>query len=90
MVYCDSVVSHVDEFEPDDYPIKLECHGGGGTDMTEIVRWVEDQGVEPDVIVILTDGFTPSDCDPPCSLVWATTGNENLENGEVIKIDPEE
>lgn len=90
VVYCDSVVSHVDEFEPDDYPIKLECHGGGGTDMTEIVRWVEDQDIEPDVIVILTDGFTPSDCDPPCPLVWATTGSENLENGEVIKIDPEE
>lgn len=90
VVYCDSQVSQVDEFEPDDYPIKLKCHGGGGTDMTKIVHWVEDQDIEPDVIVILTDGFTPSDCDPPCPLVWATTEKEDLQDGEVIKIDLED
>lgn len=90
VVYCDSSVDHVDEFTEDDYPIRLECHGGGGTDMTEIVKWVDDQGIDPDVIVILTDGWTPSECNPPCPLVWATTDSENLENGEVIKIDLED
>jgi len=90
VVYCDSHIDHVDEFDPDDYPIKLKCHGGGGTDMTEIVRWVDDQNIDPDVIVILTDGYTSSECDPPCPLVWATTNNEDLQNGEVIKIDMED
>ena len=33
--------------------------GGGGTDMMEGVRWLaEDKSSEPDVVIVLTDGFT--------------------------------
>lgn len=87
VVYCDAKIQHVDEFEREDYPIVFKPMGGGGTDMRKIVLWVEKKEIVPDVLLILTDGETPSDCEPPCPLVWLTTDKENFSCGEVIKID---
>ncbi len=87
VVYCDAKIQHVDEFAKDDYPIVFKPMGGGGTDMRKIVRWVKKEELEPDVLLILTDGYTPSDCEPSCPLVWLTTDIEKFSCGKVIKID---
>lgn len=87
VVYCDARIQRVEEFEKDDYPITFKPIGGGGTDMRKIVRWVKKEDLEPDVLLILTDGYTLSDCEPTCPLIWATTGVETFSCGEVIKID---
>lgn len=90
VVYCDDTVSHVDEFTQEAFPVKLEPHGGGGTDMREIVAWIEEQNIEPDVCCILTDGYTPFPESSPCPLVWAITTDEgNPPCGDVVRIDME-
>lgn len=39
--------------------------GGGGTDMAAAIVTVEGQRPRPDVLVVITDGFTPWPPDPP-------------------------
>lgn len=77
VVYCDCEVSRVDEYEPDDFPLKAsEVDGCGGTDMGAVTRWIEDEGLEPDVCIIFTDGYTPYPDDVPCDTVWAITSGQ--------------
>jgi predicted metal-dependent peptidase len=59
VIYCDAQVNHVDEFSGDDLPITLVGYGGGGTDLTKIFDYVDTKCEEPDVAVIMTDGYTP-------------------------------
>lgn len=59
VVYCDSEVAHVDRFEPQDYPIQLKAHGGGGTDMRKIWDWAAEHAADADCLVLFTDGYTP-------------------------------
>lgn len=73
VVYCDSQVAHVDEYTPEQFPIKLEPHGGGGTDMREIIRYVEEHGLDPECIIILTDNYTPFPDHEAFPTVWAST-----------------
>jgi predicted metal-dependent peptidase len=71
VVYVDSAVAHVDTFEPDAYPIKMESHGGGGTDMREVFNWINDEGIEPACVVVLTDGYTPFPTQEDFPTIWA-------------------
>lgn len=92
VVYCDSEVKHVDEFQPVQGDIvTLKAYGGGGTDMREITKWIAEQGLEPDVCCILTDGWTPFPTEASCPLVWALTEGrrEDIPLGEVVEIEME-
>lgn len=50
-----------------------KCGGGGGTDMTVIFREIEKRGLEPEFVIILTDGYTGfgEDCGRPT--IWCIT-----------------
>jgi len=87
VVYCDSAVAHVDEYGLDDFPVKITPHGGGGTDMTQIFRWVEDNDIEPEVTVILTDGYTPYGDDPGRDVVWAMTSDQEAPYGLTLPVE---
>jgi predicted metal-dependent peptidase len=91
VVYCDYVVNHTETFEPDDFPVKLHPHGGGGTRFNPVFDWVAEQGIEPDVLVYLTDGDgNQADVEqPPYDTVWLTTHNTEFPWGEVIEFKPE-
>jgi predicted metal-dependent peptidase len=73
MIWCDSAVQRVDDIK-DGTDLRrsiANAPGGGGTDMREGVR--EALKYKPDVIIVLTDGYTPF-CDAgkvPC--IWAIT-----------------
>ena len=59
IVYCDYEINRVDTFELGE-PIEMSMVGGGGTDMTQICRWVKELCDEDvDACVIFTDGYTP-------------------------------
>ena len=82
VVYCDSSVAHVDEFTEDDLPIKpTQAYGGGGTDMREIFRWVEKQDLEPDAVIVLTDGWTPYPDTVDFPAFWALTSQHDVPDG---------
>lgn len=87
VLYCDSAVAHVDEYTPDDFPVKLVPHGGGGTDMTQIFRWQHENGVDPEITVVLTDGYTPYGEDPGHDVIWAMTSDQEAPYGVTIPVE---
>jgi predicted metal-dependent peptidase len=91
VVYCDASVNHVDEYEPDDFPVKLEPRGGGGTSFKPVFEWVDDYGEDVECIVYLTDGYGDQNyIDPPCvDTVWLTTNSTDFNWGTVVKFESE-
>jgi len=88
VVYCDAAVAHVDEYEADDYPIKLSPHGGGGTSFKPVFDYVDQQGIDPEVVVYLTDGYgDQSTFTSAHDTVWLTTHHTDFAWGEVIKFE---
>jgi predicted metal-dependent peptidase len=70
----DSEVCGVQRFEPDDFPVKWDPKGGGGTDMREGWAWFDKNETDLDCIVCLTDGLTPwPDSVNTPSIVLSTT-----------------
>lgn len=89
VVYCDADVQHVDEYEPDDFPVKLTAHGGGGTSFKPVFDWVINQGIDPEAIVYLTDGYGDQHHIEQTAFdtVWLTTHNEEFPWGLVVKFE---
>ena len=85
VLHTDTVVAKAEEFEASDYPIAFKTYAAGGTDMTAGFRWCADNGVEPDVFVCLTDGYTPFGEAPGYPVVWLiTTHGIEAPHGETI------
>ena len=74
VVYCDARVCHVDEITPEEFPVTLKAHGGGGTRFAPVFEWVEENDIEPACLVYLTDMMS---CDlatldePDYPVLWA-------------------
>ena len=89
VMYCHTSVYKTDEVGREDYPIRcatgIEC---GGTNMSEIVYEITREDLEPEVCIILTDGYTPYPKDSPCELVWVVTDNKYFKPtcGSVIYV----
>ena len=91
VVYCDARVNHVDEYEPDDFPVTLSPHGGGGTSFEPVFNWIDEHGLEPECVVYLTDGWGDQDrFESVIDTVWLTTDRDNFSWGEIIKFEPGE
>ena len=89
VIYCDARVHHVDVFGPDEYPIKLALHGGGGTAFQPVFDYIDDQGIDPDAVVYLTDGWGDQDeFESDLDTVWLTTDRTDFKWGTVIEYDP--
>jgi predicted metal-dependent peptidase len=88
VIYVDTEVQGVQQFEPDE-KIILHPIGGGGTDFIPGFEFINSHDLQPETIVYLTDGecysFPP---DPDCNVLWAQFGNFpfNPPFGEVIQI----
>ena len=63
--------------------------GGGGTDMTEILTYVEEEDMACETMVILTDGYTPwPEEAPPYKLIWGITEDDiEAPVGQTIHAD---
>lgn len=59
VVQFDTNVYGADEFTSDDgrTMAEYELVGGGGTDFDVVFRYMEDYGIEPDQLVMFTDGY---------------------------------
>ena len=88
VVYCDSQVAGVEEFTPDDFPVSIQAKGGGGTSFKPVFEWIDANGIEPECVVYLTDGYgDQSSFTSPHETVWLTTGTEDFSWGHVIKFE---
>lgn len=85
-VYCDARINKVRELLPEDRPFELQYVGGGGTNFKPPFRWVEDNGIKPDVLVYFTDldGDFPDE-EPDYPVIWLATTEASVPWGEVIR-----
>lgn len=90
VVYCDDGVNSVQEYEPDDFPVTLKLQGGGGTSFEPVFDWVDENGIDPEVVVYLTDGYGDQNrFTTKHETVWLTTHNEDFSWGTVIPFESE-
>lgn len=88
VVYCDAAISGVDEFTPDDFPVRIQAKGGGGTSFKPVFDWIDTNGIDPEVVVYLTDGYGDQDTfTTNHETVWLTTANTQFPFGTVIKFE---
>ena len=88
VIYCDDEVNHVDVFEPEDFPVRLSPHGGGGTAFDPVFDYIDEHKLDPEVVVYLTDGYgNQNDFTSKHETVWLTTGSTDFAWGTVIEFD---
>ena len=88
VIYCDARVNHVDTYEPEDLPIKLTPHGGGGTAFEPVFDYIKDHNLDPEVVVYLTDGYgDQNDFTSKHNTIWLTTDCTNFDWGTVVEFD---
>ena len=85
VLYCDAKIAHVDEFEAEDYPVRLSPHGGGGTSFKPVFDYIDDNNIDPEVVVYLTDGYGDQTLfTSQHDTVWLTTHHDDFSWGEVV------
>ena len=83
VIYTDTKVQRHDTFErPED--MEIEFHSGGGTHMPAGFKYIEEQGIKPEVVVTLTDGYTGWDQEPPFPTIHCISSSEKAPYGENI------
>lgn len=84
LVWADTEVAAEEVFERGD-PLKFDVKGGGGTDMRVPLAHFEQYN--PEVVILLTDGYTPwPDYDPPFPLIVCCNTDADCPVGEVIRL----
>ena len=79
VVYFDSKVCHVDEFTDVFGGIKLEPHGGGGTDFAPVFKYVAEYHSDAQLLLMMTDLYGNfGDGNDVCDTLWVS-GTENVE-----------
>ena len=81
-------VTQWSEVEPGELEFTRRPLGGGGTSFRELFTWLDEQGIVPEVVIILTDmyGSFPTEV-PDYPVIWASTSQGvGAPFGEVIEI----
>lgn len=92
VMWCDAKVQRVDTVEELSDLEELRCKGapgGGGTSFVPVFRKVERQGIEPDMLVYLTDMFGefPNEA-PAYPVIWGSISRiKEAPFGEVVEIE---
>lgn len=74
VVYCDSRISAIQTFLPEEYPVELKPVGSGGTDLRPPFDWAMKNVPDACCIIYLTDlqGKSP-EIDPGIPTLWVST-----------------
>lgn len=73
VIYCDSMVRKVEQFNEGD-PVELHPVGGGGTDFRPPFQHIEESGDSPVCMVYQTDGeCNRFPAEPPYPVLWVLT-----------------
>jgi len=87
---CDARVNHTAVFDEYD-ELKIESHGGGGTDFRPPFKWLSEQGVEPDCLIYLTDGYGRFPDTPAAfPVLWCMTSDVVAPWGDTVEIELKE
>lgn len=86
ILYTDTdVVKHV-EFECGE-EVALEFYSGGGTDMPAGFTYCDEHGINPDVFVCLTDGYTDFGEAQNYPIVWCISSDIEAPHGENVHFE---
>ena len=87
IVWCDARVQHTQTFEKGE-SLKPEARGGGGTDFRPVFKWVDDQGIEPQALIYITDmyGSFPTEA-PDYPTIWVKTTDVEAPFGSEVRIE---
>ena len=74
-------MDQVDVYDDGNNPLELDTasdikwSGGGGTDYGPVFKYVEDEGLNPDFLIYLGDGYAGMSYDkqPPYPVLWLIT-----------------
>lgn len=88
VLYTDTDVCRHDTFEPGE-EFALEFFSGGGTDMEAGFDFLAREGIEPEVFVCLTDGYTSFHPEkaPGYPVVWCISSNVEAPYGENVHFE---
>lgn len=84
IVYADAGVNHVDEFQRGE-SIKIEPHGGGGTDFRPAVDLLSKD--PPVAAIYLTDLEGPVGEEPAFPMLWCCTTTHTAPWGETVRLE---
>lgn len=89
VIYTDTDVQHHDEFDnPED--VQINFYSGGGTHMPAGFDYISEKGIDPQVFVTLTDGYTDFGDAPGYPVIWCISSDIEATHGESIHFDMEE
>ena len=71
VIQCDTRVVAHDDFHPLEAPSEITVKGRGGTKFQPVFDAVEEAGINPDVLIYLTDLRGPMPDEPNYPVVWA-------------------
>jgi predicted metal-dependent peptidase len=91
LIWCDAAVNRVDELDdPSDLNVirAKGAPGGGGTSFIPVFEWMEENGVEPDALVYLTDGMGSFPAEAPSfPVIWGNIyPDSTYPFGDVVDI----
>ena len=88
VIYCDAAVAHTEEFTPDQYPVRLEAHGGGGTDFRPAFEYIDNNLSDVQCAIYLTDMYgTFPDSEPDYPTMWVSNSQiSEAPFGQVIQL----
>ena len=94
LLYWDTAVAGHETYNQGDYKALVQSTkpaGGGGTHVGCVNQYIQDKRIEPEAVIILTDGYVEDDwggswgCTPT---LWAVTTKHNTSpHGKTIHID---
>lgn len=87
VIEADAAVDHVEIYDDANNPLELEdasqivFHGGGGTDYGPVFQYVEDNGLDPDFLIYLGDGYASMSYDkqPKYPVMWLITKDGSFD-----------
>lgn len=86
VIYCDTTINGIEEFQPGD-AVHLTAQGGGGTDFRPVFEHLDQADEPPVACIYLTDGHGRfPDSEPDYPILWASIDRDFFPFGQLVAV----